>query len=372
MENKINIIISGGGTGGHIYPAIAIAQKLKQDNDIENIYYIGCPNNMEKDIAAQEDIDFLPVSVSGMPRKVSFKFIKWIFQLITASIKAVGYLKKYKPNVVVGTGGYVSGPALIAAKLLNIPFIIHDADAHPGIVSRVTAPYAATVSVAFEEAKKFIKSDSIFVNGNPVRQTFSSISKNEAIAQLNLGSNTKILLIIGGSQGAKSLNDAMKTIVQSLVEEHKFLVIHQTGKNKHDQYIEELKSICPELLSNPNYIVMPYFDNTALLYAAADLAITRAGSLTLSELCLSALPSILVPYPYAAADHQRYNARAMEKSGASVYLDDKDCNADNLMNFILDLLNNENKLLKMKDSAKILAKPYATENIVKLIKDIAK
>ncbi len=371
MENKINVLISGGGTGGHIYPAIAVVQKLKQDQNIEHIYYIGCPNNMEKDIVAQENIEFLPVSVSGMPRKISIRFIKWIFQLIIASIKAISYLKKYKPNVVVGTGGYVSGPALIAAKLLKIPFIIHDADAHPGIVSRVTAPYAAVVSVAFEEAKKFIKSNNIFVNGNPVRKTFSTISKNEAVNQLNLDANKKILLIIGGSQGAKSLNDAMKTIVQSLVEEHKYIVIQQTGKNKHDEYIKELKSICPNILSNPDYIVRPYFDNTALLYAAADLAITRAGSLTLSELCLSALPSILIPYPYAAADHQRYNARAMEKEGAALYLDDNDCNADNLMRFIIDLLSNENMLLKMKDSAKILAKPYATENIVKLTKEIA-
>ncbi len=372
MENKINIIISGGGTGGHIYPAIAVVQKLKPEQDIKNIYYIGCPNNMEKDIVAQEDIEFLPVSVSGMPRKISFRFIKWIFQLITASIKAIGYFNRYKPNIVLGTGGYVSGPALIAAKLLNIPFIIHDADAHPGVVSRVTAPYAAAVSVAFEEAKKFIKSNNIFVNGNPVRKTFSSISKNDAINELNLDANKKVLLIIGGSQGAKSLNEAMKTIIQPLVQEHNFLVIHQTGKNKHDEYIEELKPICPDLLYDSSYIVRPYFENTALLYAAADLAVTRAGSLTLSELCLSALPSILVPYPYAAADHQRYNARAMEKAGAAVYLDDRECNADNLMMFILDLLNNENKLLKMKDSAKILAKPYATENIVKLIKDIAK
>jgi len=367
-NKKIIVAVTGGGTGGHIYPAVAVAQALKEDADIEKVYYIGCPHNMEKEIALKHEFEFIPVSISGMPRKLGFGLIKWFLELNKAVGDAVIQLKKIRPDVILGTGGYVSGPVLIAAIILRIPFIIHDPDAYPGIVNRFMAPWAKAVSVAFEEAKNYISSKNIIVNGNPIRSGISNIEKESALKELCLDSSKKIILAIGGSQGARTINNAVLGAAPVLINDYNFQIIHQTGKKNYEEYIEQLSQSWPEYKDNPYYIVRPYFDNMSIPLVVADLAISRAGSLSISELNLSGLPSILVPYPYAAADHQRHNAKALEKAGASAYLEDENCDPNNLIKMILEILNNEEKLKSMKISNEKLAKPYSTDNLVKIIK----
>ena len=178
---KIKVLITGGGTGGHIFPAIAVAQKLKQDSDIEKIFYIGCKKNMEKKIVLEEKLDFYSINVSGMPRQKSLKLIKWFIELGFATIKSIYYISKLKPDVVFGTGGYVSGPVLLAAKILNIPFVIHDPDAHPGIVNKFMSKWASAVSISFEQAKSHLKSKNIILNGNPIRANFLYVNKENAL-----------------------------------------------------------------------------------------------------------------------------------------------------------------------------------------------
>ncbi|MDD3012306.1 MAG: undecaprenyldiphospho-muramoylpentapeptide beta-N-acetylglucosaminyltransferase [Candidatus Gastranaerophilales bacterium] len=367
-NKKITVAITGGGTGGHIYPAVAVAQALKTDNDIEKVYYVGCPDNMEKEIAIKEELEFIPVSISGMPRKLGFNIIKWFLKLNKAVGDAIIQLKKIKPDVILGTGGYVSGPVLIAAIILRIPFVIHDPDAHPGIVNRFVSPWAKAVSVAFEEAKNYISSKNIIVNGNPIRFGINSIKKEEALKELNLDNSRKTILVMGGSQGAKTINNAILNAAPVLINDYNFQIVHQTGKKNYNEYIEQLSLKWPEYKENSCYIVSPYFDNMSIPLAAADLAISRAGSLSISELNLSSLPSILIPYPYAAADHQRYNAKALKKAGASAYLEDAECNQNNLIKMILEILNDEEKLKSMKTANNKLARPYATDNLVKIIK----
>ncbi|MFH0702471.1 MAG: undecaprenyldiphospho-muramoylpentapeptide beta-N-acetylglucosaminyltransferase [bacterium] len=373
-SEKITLAVTGGGTGGHIYPAVAIIQKLKTDSQIKKIYYIGCPDNMEKDIAAKEEIEFLPVSISGMPRKFKIlEIIKWLIALNKAVKQSITYLIKIKPDIIFGTGGYVSGPVLISAIILKIPFVIHDPDAHPGIVSKFMAPWAKVVSVAFEESKNHLKSKNIVVNGNPIRQNFNKISNfalNDALASLNLDVSKKTIVVIGGSQGAKTLNNAMLKAAPRLIKEYNFQIIHQTGKKNFEEYKAEISKEWADFLDCPAYVVRPYFDEMAVILSASDLAVSRSGSLSISELNLSGLPSILVPYPYAAADHQKFNAKAMEKAGASIYIEDSKCNSESLIKLIVNLFKNPEKLADMQDSNKKLAKPDATNNIVKILKTI--
>ena len=364
---KIKVLITGGGTGGHIYPAIAVAQKLKLDNDIEKIFYVGCKKNMEKDIVLAENINFYSINVSGMPRQKSLKLIKWFIELGFATIKSSYYILKLKPDIIFGTGGYVSGPVLLAAKILNVPFVLHDPDAHPGIVNKFMSKWASTISISFEQAKSHLTSKNIVLNGNPIRANFLHVNKKNALTELNFNPDRKTILVIGGSQGAQAINNAIIVAAPDLISEG-FQIIHQTGAKNYEKYIEELTKKHPELINNPYYIVKPFFNNMETPLNAADLAISRAGSLSISELNLCGLPSILVPYPYAAADHQRFNAKAMEEAGASLYLEDSDCNSSKLLELILDIFNNPEKLEKMKLSNKILAKPQATEDIVRILK----
>ena len=366
-KDKCIYFVTGGGTGGHIYPAMAVAAALREQNDTEQIYYVGNPENLEKSIAENAGYPFLDVNVSGMPRKISIKLIKWTFNLFFSSLKSVYYILKYKPQLVFGTGGYVSAPALFAAVFTHTPFVIHDCDVCPGIVSRIFAPYAKSVSLAFEGASKLVKSKNIFCNGNPVRREFLQINKQEARRQLNID-NKFTVVVTGGSQGAKQINSAVVKSLKTLFDKYDIQILHQTGKKNFEDVIKELETEYPEYKDNKNYIVRPYFDDMYIPLLASDAAICRSGSLSLSEICVSGLASILVPYPYAAADHQRKNAKEMEKLGASVYLEDSDCNEENVVRLLGELITNTEKLILLQNNAKKLAKPHATENIIKEIK----
>lgn len=366
-KDKCIYFVTGGGTGGHIYPAMAVAAALREQNDTEQIYYVGNPENLEKSIAENAGYTFLDVNVSGMPRKISIKLIKWTFNLFFSSLKSVYYILKYKPQLVFGTGGYVSAPALFAAVFTHTPFVIHDCDVCPGIVSRIFAPYAKSVSLAFEGASKLVKSKNIFCNGNPVRREFLQINKQEARRQLNID-NKFTVVVTGGSQGAKQINSAVVKSLKTLFDKYDIQILHQTGKKNFEDVIKELEMEYPEYKDNKNYIVRPYFDDMYIPLLASDAAICRSGSLSLSEICVSGLASILVPYPYAAADHQRKNAKEMEKLGASVYLEDSDCNEENVVRLLGELITNTEKLILLQNNAKKLAKPHATENIIKEIK----
>lgn len=374
---KYTYFITGGGTGGHIYPAIAICDALKKDAETQEIYYVGNPKNLEFDIAQKNGYKFLGVTVKGMPRITGlkgvltggFKLIAWFVQLQGAIFKALFYIKKYKPDVILGTGGYVSAPALFAAGIAGVPFMIHDCDAQPGIVSKYIAPNAKSVSLAFECSTKCLKSGKIHVNGNPIREEFKTLSKKDA--RKSLGLQDKLTLcIMGGSQGAKSINSAAVEILQKLSKEHDLQIIFQTGKKNYDEVYSQLKEIYPEFEQDKNLIVKPYFDNMVEVLKASDIAVSRAGSLSLSELCACGIASILIPYPYAAADHQRKNAKFMVEKRAALYLEDADTTKDTLLIAIEQLLDNPEKLNTIQQNAYALAKLDATKDIVNQLKSI--
>ena len=368
MSNNKVYFISGGGTGGHIYPAFTVVEKLLKEEDTEKIYFIGNPNNLEFEIAKNyPQVEFLPVDVSGMPRKLNFALLKWCFQLLKAYLKACSYVNKYKPNAIFTTGGYVSAPIVLAAISKNKPYMIHDCDSIPGLVSKMAAPKAKVVSVAFENSRTLLKSNNIIFNGNPVREAFFTVTKKDARSKLNIPEDKTVIFAMGGSQGAKTINTAMARLLKTFVEEFNAFVIMQTGKKNIDEVTIELEEIYPEFKNNPNIMVRPYFDEMVYPLKASDVVVARAGSVSLTEILQCNLASILVPYPYAAQDHQRKNAKEMCEKGVSLYLEDSECNEENLLFKIKEILS---KIEPMSTRAKELAKTNPTEEIVKQLKSI--
>lgn len=370
-NKKYTYFITGGGTGGHIYPAIAVAQALRNDETTKDIYYVGNPKNMEYDIVKKLKFKFLPIKVSGMPRKISFSFLKWGIELELANWKALYYLWRFKPDAILGTGGYVSAPTLFASTLSKTPYMIHDCDAQPGIVSRFVAPMAKTVSLAFEDSAHNIKAQNVHINGNPIREDFKKITKTEARENLSLENKTTIC-IMGGSQGAKSINNAAVECIKQIFEKYDVQIIFQTGAKHFEDTISNLAKIYPEYEQNKNLIVKPYFDDMVTVLKATDIAISRAGSLSLSEICACSIAPILIPYPYAAADHQRKNAKSLLNKNACLYLEDFETNSENLMKKLDELLSNSEKLLEIQQNTSKLAKLDATEKIVEQLKKVAR
>ncbi|MBQ9688908.1 undecaprenyldiphospho-muramoylpentapeptide beta-N-acetylglucosaminyltransferase [bacterium] len=368
-NSKKVYFITGGGTGGHIYPAVAICDELLKDSDTD-IYYVGNPKNMEYRIATDKGYKFLPVVVSAMPRKVSLSLLGWGFQLFCAVCKSMFFIKKYKPKAILGTGGYVSAPALMAGIVNRVPVMIHDCDAIPGIVSRQIAPKAQRVSLAFEKALERIKTDKAMINGNPLREEFKTLTKEQARANAGL-QNKLTLCVMGGSQGAKSINGAFVHIIERLSKEHDLQIVFQTGAKKYDETISVLKEVYPDYLEDKNVVVRPFFDNMTEILKSADIAVSRAGSLSLSELCASAVAPILIPYPNAAADHQRKNAKFMVEKRAALYLEDADVTRDTLLIAIEKLLDDRERLETIQKNIYLLAKPDATKNIVAQLREIS-
>ena len=371
MSNNV-YFISGGGTGGHIYPAFTVVEALLKDNDTKKIYFVGNPDNLEFEISKKYDVEFLPVKVSGMPRKIGFGIIKWFFELAGAILKTNSYMKKYKPNAVFATGGYVSAPVMIASMINGTPYMIHDCDSVPGLVSKIAAPKAKVVSVAFENSKKVLKSKNIIFNGNPVREDFFTVTKEQARNKMEIPQDKTVIFAMGGSQGAKTINTAMINILKNLSENPNYYIILQTGKKKFDEVKVDLETVYPEYKNNPNILIRPYFDEMVYPLKASDVVISRAGSVSLSEIIQSNLASILIPYPYAAQDHQRKNAKEMVERGVSLYLEDSDCNGDNLLAKLNEIISDSLKLSEMYSKTKEIAKENPTYRIVNQLKSIIK
>lgn len=369
-KKKYTYFITGGGTGGHIYPAIAIAEALRKDETTKDIYYIGNPNNLEYGIVKKAHFKFLPIKVSGMPRKIGWDFIKWGIELELANWKALYYLWRFKPDAILGTGGYVSAPALMASNLSKTPYMIHDCDAQPGMVSKFVAPMAKQVSLAFEDSASYIRSNNISINGNPIREQFKTLTKEQARQNMNLENKTTIT-IMGGSQGAKSIDDATIQCLKQIFEKYDVQVIFQTGAKHYENTIKALEEVYPEFEHNKNLVIKPYFDDMVTALKATDIAISRAGSLSLSEICACGIAPILIPYPYAAADHQRKNAKSLLNKNACLYLEDKETTGETLLEKLDELLSDPEKLASIQANTRALAKLDATQTIVKQLKKVA-
>lgn len=358
--------VTGGGTGGHIYPAMAVADTLSKD---AKVYYVGNRHNMEFQLATEKGYKFLHVGVSGMPRKLNPKFFYWGVRLVRAILYSIKYIKKYKPKAVFATGGYVSAPMIFACIITKTPYMMHDCDAMPGLVTRRLCKRAKYVTLAFEKAKRYIPNRHSVVTGNPIRPDFATLSEDKA--RKNLGLKNKLTLcVMGGSQGAKSINNATVDVLREFSQEKNLQIIFQTGKKNYDEIIEKLKLIYPNYEKDTNLKIQPYFDDMISVLKASDIVVSRAGSLSLSEICASSVAPILVPYPHAAANHQRINAKFFVEKSACIYFEDADFDTNKLKEAVLNLIENPVKMSYLKQNTSYLAKYDATEKIVEYIKSL--
>jgi UDP-N-acetylglucosamine--N-acetylmuramyl-(pentapeptide) pyrophosphoryl-undecaprenol N-acetylglucosamine transferase len=364
---KRKFIISGGGTGGHIFPAISIANALKKQLPDAEILFVGALGRMEmeKVPAAGYPIEGLPVS--GFNRKNMLRNVKVLINLFQSILKARKIIRYFRPDAVIGVGGYASAPVLRAASAFNIPTVIQEQNSYAGVTNKLLAKKAKRICVAYEGMERFFPKEKIVLTGNPVRQNLFLVKPktNEAYAYFNLKPEIETLLIIGGSLGARTINQSVMGGLKLLADSG-IQVIWQTGKT----YFETVKK-ASESFASPRLVVTDFVSRMDLAYSIADLVISRSGASSISELCLLAKPVILVPSPNVAEDHQTQNALALVKNQAAVMVKDVDAEKT-LISTALELINDEVALKKMSENIYKMAEKDSDDRIAReIIKLIA-
>ncbi len=362
-------LISGGGTGGHIYPALSIVSEIKAKDKSADILYVGTEYGLESELVPRENIDFKTIRVKGMPRKINKELFKSIKELLFGINDARKILNEFKPDIVIGTGGYVCGPIVYMAKKKNIKAVIHEQNAFPGITNKILSRYVDKVLVTFEESKDYFKyEDRVVVTGNPIRKELLEINKELAYESLKIEKDIPLVLSFGGSGGQKSLNDAMYEVIKKRNLEEDTQTIHVTGKRHYDEFINRLKK--DNIRLNERISVLPYLYQMPEAINIASLVITSAGAITLSELSAVGVASILIPKAYTAENHQEYNARSFEEKGASLVILEKDLDGESLDMAIDKLINDRKKMKSMAEKSLELSKTHAGEEIASIIIDL--
>ncbi len=362
----MKIIISGGGTGGHVYPAIAIANELKS-RGIKDILFVGAEGKLEMEKVPKAGYPIEGLKIRGFHRTRKWRNLLFPFYLIGSLLKARKIIEKFGPDIVIGVGGYASGPTLKIAQWKSIPTVIQEQNSYPGVTNKLLAKEANKIFVAYNNMKRFFSDDKLLLTGNPVRKDLLDIThlKQEAIGFFDFDLNKKTILICGGSLGARSLNLAMDSQQKKLASLENVQIIWQVGKIYYDQYKEHA------IAKMKHVRVLPFIDRMDLAYAVADVIIGRAGALTLSELMLIAKPAVLVPSPNVAEDHQTKNAMSLVDAHAAVLVKDSEAN-DKMLDAALTLLDDQQAQKSLGANLKALAKPNATEQIVTEIMKLVK
>lgn len=360
---KLKFILSGGGTGGHIYPAVAIANELKSCFPDAEFLFVGAKDKMEMQKVPQAGYNIEGLWIAGLQRKLTLQNAMFPFKLIDSLWKSRKIIKQFKPDVVIGTGGFASGPLLQMANMLNIPTVIQEQNSYPGITNKLLSKKANKICVAYENLERFFSKEKMILTGNPVRQDLIDIESKraEAIQYFNLDANKKTLLVLGGSLGARRVNQLVEKELDAILSQD-VQVIWQCGK----LYFEDYKKY------NANNVqVLAFIDRMDLVYSAADIVISRAGASSVSELCIVGKPVIFIPSPNVAEDHQTKNAKSIVDKKGAIML--KESELDSQFSLVFEaLLKDQEKQDQLSKNIKHLALPNATkqivDEIVKLIK----
>lgn len=363
MKPSVNILLSGGGTGGHIYPAVAIANELKERNPEINVLFVGAIGRMEMEKVPQLGFEIKGLNITGIQRSLSLKNLSFPFKLLSSLIKANSIIKKFKPSIVIGTGGFASGPTLYMAHKKQIPSLIQEQNSYPGITNKLLSAKADRICVAYDGLEKYFPSDKIVKTGNPVRQDILDIDtkREEALAYFGLDSDKKTIVVMGGSLGARAINQALDKHMQTILK-NDVQVVWQSGKLYYEEYKKHDKTDSVQ--------VKEFIQRMDLLYAAADILISRAGAGSISELCIVGKPVIFIPSPNVAEDHQTKNARSVTDMDAAILLNESDI--DDLPNVIKGLLADKTKQDSLCKNIKKLALPNATKQIADEVEKILK
>ena len=350
-KNRLKIIVSGGGTGGHIFPAIAIANAIRELEPDADILFVGAEGRMEMEKVPQAGYRIVGLPVAGFSRSLTPKNIVVIFKLFKSMLKANRIVTDFKPHVVVGVGGYASGPIVKAAQRKGIPTILQEQNSYAGVTNKLLAKKAKTICVAYQGMEKYFPAEKILITGNPVRQDIEnlSVNRNQGLEYFGIESDKKVLLILGGSLGARTINQSLIDALNLIKSRPDIVVIWQTGK----LYYQTVKEM---LASNPvqNIRLYDFITRMDLAYVTADTIISRAGAGTISELCLVAKPCILVPSPNVAEDHQTHNAQALVSHHATIMIPDNQAK-ENLVKHAIDLLDRPEEQKKLSENISRLA-----------------
>lgn len=363
-RQQFKVIISGGGTGGHIFPAIAIANALKEKANPE-ILFIGAIGRMEMEKVPDAGYRIEGLWISGLQRRITWKNISFPFKVISSLMKARSIIRTFNPDVVIGVGGYASGPTLRSAIRMNIPTLIQEQNSYPGITNKLLAKSVGRICVAYEGMEKYFPKEKIVLTGNPVRKEVINITgkREKAAKYFGLESNKKTVLVVGGSQGALAINKGIHANLEKLVKDDRQL-IWQTGK----MYFEPAREAASRF---QNVCVKEFIDRMDLAYAFADMIVSRAGAIAISEICATGVPPVFVPLPTAAEDHQTKNAQALVGQKAALLIRNNETE-EKLGTIIPELLQNKELQKELRENLLKLAKTDATdriaEEVIKLVK----
>ena len=362
--SNLKFILSGGGTGGHIYPAIAIANELKIRFIDCEILFVGAADKMEMQKVPEAGYQIKGLWIAGIQRKLTFENLKFPFKLLSSLIKSRAIINDFRPNIVIGTGGFASGPLLKMASMMGIPTVIQEQNSYPGITNKWLSKHAAAICVAYQNLEQFFPADKIKLTGNPVRQGLLDIDskRQHGIEFFGLNSNKKTILVLGGSLGARRINQLLASEIDFVLDQNT-QIIWQCGKLYFDEY--------KHFSDKPNVQVSAFINQMDLAYAASDIIISRSGASSVSELAIVGKPVIFIPSPNVAEDHQTKNAKAISDNDGAIMIKEKDLDLD-FQAVLKELLTNEKQQESLGKNFKKLAKPNATHDIVDVIKALVK
>lgn len=363
----VKILLAAGGTGGHVYPAISIADAIKKKDSNAEILFVGTRDRMEWQTVPKAGYDIKSVWISGFHRRLTPQNLLFPVKLITSLVQSAVILMRFKPDVVISCGGFAAGPVGWVASKMGIPIVVQEQNSFPGVTNRLLAKYADIIFTAFDNAKEYLPSEKITQSGNPIRSELILSDKSEAAKKFGFDPTIPTLLVLGGSGGAKAINEALIKHIRTIMDVMNVQIIWQCGEKYYSDIRRHIKH---DKFSNLR--LLDYIDDMQAAYSASDLVLTRAGAGTCSELMAIGKPSILIPSPNVAGDHQAKNAEAMVEKGASILL--KETNLDGeLVNTLKTVLTDKTKLSEMSEITKNLGKPNAAtdiaDQILRLIKD---
>ncbi len=363
----MRILMAGGGTGGHVYPAIAVAQELAKKGNGPEILFVGSRKGMERKIVEQYGFKFAPISARGMPRRPGPAFVVFAGATVVSAFEMLFLIVRWKPHVILGTGGFVSGPVILLGWLLKIPCVIQEQNSIPGLTNRLLSNLASEVHLTFAESRKYFRrKDRLKLTGNPIRKELLKCDREASLEKLGLSSGRKTVLVMGGSRGAHSLNIAAIGAINKLAQRRDLQFILQTGTQDFEWVEQSVRPFGDRVRA------LSYISSVGEVYCCSDIIVCRAGASTVAEVAACGIPAVFVPYPHAIYDHQVQNARNLVDRGAAEMILDRELNADILAATIARLASDESRLKRMAISARSFARLDTAEKIARSLVELGR
>ncbi|MCC5889092.1 MAG: undecaprenyldiphospho-muramoylpentapeptide beta-N-acetylglucosaminyltransferase [Alkalibacterium sp.] len=371
----MKILVTGGGTGGHIYPALALIKRIKETHDEAEFLYVGTYRGLESEIVPKQSIKFEPLKVEGFKRKLNIEGItynvKTVWYFIQSIRKAKKIIRKFNPDVVIGTGGYVSAPVCYASSKLGIPTVVHEQNSVAGITNKFLAKHVSKVAICFEDARSQFKdnAEKVVFTGNPRAQEVADLKPNDSLKQFGLDPEKPTIVIFGGSRGAAAINNAVVENCSGF-NQAAYQTLFITGRESYDSIIKDWRKKCGEIEQNSPVKIVPYVDNLPEVFASVSLVVARSGATTLAELTALGVPSVLIPSPNVTEDHQTRNAKSLSDVNAAVLINENELKSVNLINEINRLMNDRELREQMSEQSRQLGVPDASDRIINLMSDL--